>query len=56
MLDTSVICKKGGKHKGAGRKPASYKTTTIAYRVRFDWVEELKETIKNKINELKARK
>lgn len=56
MLDTSVICKKGGKRKGAGRKPASYKTTTISIRVKVEWVEEIKDTIKTKINELRARK
>lgn len=55
MLDTSVICKRGGKRNGAGRKPASYKTTTISYRVKVEWVEEIKETINNKLNELRTR-
>lgn len=44
---------KGGKRKGAGRKPASYTTKTIAFRVRTEWVEEIKETVKQKIKQLK---
>ena len=44
---------RSGKRKGAGRKPALYTTQTIAFRVRTEWVEEIKETVKQKINQLK---
>lgn len=47
--------KQGGKRKGAGRKPALYKTKTIAFRVRLEWVEPVKATVKNKIAELKKK-
>lgn len=53
MLDTSGTCKKGGKRKGAGRKPASYKTTTISFRVRVEWVTELKQLINDRIKEMR---
>lgn len=43
---------KGGKRKGAGRKPASYQTKTIAFRVRLEWVEVIKSIVKAKIAEL----
>jgi hypothetical protein len=45
------ILKQGGKRKGAGRKPAPYQTKTIAFRVRIEWVEEIKLMVKNKIKE-----
>ena len=43
---------KGGKRKGAGRKPAPYKTKTISFRVRLEWVEAIKSTVKDKVVEL----
>ena len=43
---------KGGKRKEAGRKPAPYQTKTIAFRVRVEWVESIKSTVKTKIAEL----
>jgi hypothetical protein len=43
---------KGGKRAGAGRKKAPYETKTIAFRVRIEWVEEIKLMVKNKIKEL----
>ena len=43
---------KGGKRKGAGRKPAPYKTKTIAFRVRLEWVELIKSMVKSKVAEL----
>ena len=43
---------KGGKRKGAGRKPAPYQTKTIAFRVRVEWVEVIKTTVKTKVAEL----
>jgi hypothetical protein len=44
--------KKGGKRKGAGRKPAPYQTKTIAFRVRIEWAEVIKSTVKDKVAEL----
>jgi hypothetical protein len=44
--------KKGGKRKGAGRKPAPYKTKTIAFRVRVEWEETIKSMVKSKVVEL----
>ena len=43
---------KGGKRKGSGRKPASYQTKTISFRVRVEWVEVIKSMVKAKIAEL----
>jgi hypothetical protein len=43
---------KGGKRKGAGRKPAPYQTKTISFRVRLEWVEVIKSTVKAKVAEL----
>ena len=47
-----VKIKQGGKRKGAGRKPAPYKTKTIAFRIRFEWAEVIKSTVKAKVSEL----
>ena len=47
------IVKKGGKREGAGRKLAPYKTTTIAFRVRVEWVAELKQLINERIELLR---
>ena len=43
---------KGGMRVGSGRKKADYKTKTIAFRVRVEWIEAIKSAIKNKIAEL----
>lgn len=43
---------RGGKRKGAGRKPAPYQTKTIAFRVRLEWVEVIKSMVKDKVAEL----
>lgn len=42
---------KGGKRKGAGRKPAPYKTKTIAFRVRVEFVEAIKKNVKDYVAE-----
>ena len=42
----------GGKRKNAGRKPALYKTKTIAFRVREEWVDIIKKMVKAKISDL----
>jgi hypothetical protein len=44
--------KKGGKRKGAGRKPAPYQTKTISFRVRVEWAEVIKLTVIDKVLEL----
>ncbi len=41
-----------GKRPFSGRKKAPYQTKTIAFRVRIEWVEEIKLMVKNKIKEL----
>jgi hypothetical protein len=43
---------KGGKRVGSGRKKADYKTKTIGFRVRVEWVEVIKSTVKAKVAEL----
>lgn len=43
----------GGSGRGQGRKPAPYQTTTIAFRVRTDWVEPVKEAVKKEVTRLK---
>jgi hypothetical protein len=43
---------KGGKRVGSGRKKANYQTKTIAFRVRVEWVEVIKSTVKAKVAEL----
>jgi len=48
------LINKGGKRKGAGRKPAPYKTKTIAFRVRVEWADEIKAMVKDKIQDLKT--
>ena len=43
---------RGGKRIGSGRKLANYQTKTIAFRVRLEWVEVIKSTVKAKVEEL----
>jgi hypothetical protein len=43
---------KGGNRVGSGRKKANYQTKTIAFRVRVEWVEIIKSTVKSKVTEL----
>jgi hypothetical protein len=45
----NIIQKQGGKRQNSGRKPAPYKTKTIAFRVREEWVEEIKKLVKERI-------
>lgn len=52
-----IIIKKFGKMSGgkrplSGRKKADYQTKTIAFRVRLEWVDEIKATVKEKVSEL----
>jgi hypothetical protein len=43
---------RGGKRPLSGRKKAPYETKTIAFRVRVEWVEVIKLTVKSKVAEL----
>jgi hypothetical protein len=43
---------RGGKRPGSGRKPSDHKTKTIAFRVRLEWVEEIKAIVKARVGEL----
>jgi hypothetical protein len=43
---------RGGKRPGSGRKPSDYQTKTIAFRVRLEWVEEIKAIVKARVEEL----
>jgi len=42
---------KGGKRDGSGRKKADYKTKTIAFRVRVEFVEPIKKMVKDYVSE-----
>lgn len=42
---------KGGKRKSSGRKKADYKTKTIAFRVRVEFVEPIKKMVKDYVSE-----
>jgi hypothetical protein len=42
---------KGGKRKNAGRKKANYQTKTIAFRVRVEFVEDIKKLVKDYVSE-----
>ena len=42
---------KGGKRVGSGRKKADYKTKTIAFRVRVEFVEPIKKMVKDYVSE-----
>ena len=44
-----MIAKRGGQRQNSGRKKAPYTTQTIAFRVRTEWVEEIKKTVKDAI-------
>lgn len=46
-----MAVKQGGKRKGAGRKPAPHKTKTVAFRVRLEYAERLKQLVKTAIAE-----
>jgi hypothetical protein len=47
---------KGGKRKGAGRKKSDYQTKTISFRVRLEWIEEIKDIVKKNIAELSNKR
>lgn len=43
---------RGGKRKRAGRNPSPYKTKTVSFRVRVEWVDDVKSVVKSKVEEL----
>jgi len=43
---------RGGKRPLSGRKKADYQTKTIAFRVRVEWIDVIKSTVKAKVAEL----
>ena len=43
---------RGGKRKGAGRKPAPYKTVTISFRVRAEWSKQIIKLVNDAVLEL----
>ncbi len=47
---------RGGKRPFSGRKKADYKTTTISFRVRVEWADEIKQMVKDKVSENKKNK
>ena len=52
MGKENIKLKRGGKRPVSGRKKADYQTKTIAFRVRVEWVESIKSTVKAKVAEL----
>lgn len=52
ILEAKRKKNKGGKRVGSGRKKANYQTKTIAFRVRVEWIEAIKLTVKAKVVEL----
>jgi hypothetical protein len=51
MIKENFIKKRGGKRLGSGRKKANYNTITISFRVRVEFVEPIKNLVKNYILE-----
>jgi hypothetical protein len=45
---------RGGKRKGAGRKPAPYNTKTISFRVKEEWADMIKLLVKEEIKNLSS--
>ena len=46
------IIKQGGKRKRSGRKKANYETKTISFRVRVEFVEQIKKMVKDYVSEV----
>jgi hypothetical protein len=42
----------GGKREGAGRKPLPYKTKVISFRVKSEFIKDIKTCVLEKIKEL----
>ena len=44
---------RGGKRPLSGRKKSDHQTTTHTFRTRVEWMEEIKQLIKDRISQLK---
>lgn len=44
---------RGGKRPLSGRKKSDYQTTTHTFRTRVEWMAEIKQLIKDRIEQLK---
>jgi hypothetical protein len=51
LLESERLKQQGGKRVGSGRKKADYKTKTIAFRVRVEFVELIKKMVKDYVSE-----
>jgi hypothetical protein len=51
LLESERLKQQGGKRVGSGRKKADYKTKTIAFRVRVEFVEPIKKMVKDYVSE-----
>lgn len=43
---------RGGPRKGAGRPPLEFETKTISFRIRSEWEDIIKDTVKRKMKKL----
>lgn len=43
---------RGGRRDGSGRPKSPYKTVTVSFRVRAEWVETIKSTVKHTVTNL----
>ena len=50
-METKKKETRGGKRPFSGRKKADYETKTIAFRVRFEFVEPIKKMVKDYVSE-----
>jgi hypothetical protein len=44
----------GGSRPGAGRKPAPYKTKTLAFRVKVEWEQYIRQLVKAELYKLQT--
>lgn len=51
MGKENIKLKRGGKRPFSGRKKSDYKTKTIAFRVRVEFVEPIKKMVKDYVLE-----
>ena len=47
--------KHGGKRTNSGRKPKPYKTQTVSFRVRVEWIGQIKDVVKKEVEHLTAK-
>ncbi len=51
LIEAKRLKQQGGKRVGSGRKKEDYKTKTIAFRVRVEFVEPIKKMVKDYVSE-----